>query len=350
MPRRRRGGPIGLPPGAVAWTGLWGNPPASASASAAGESDSDPESPAAKRARSCEYDSDSENEDLARRLVAQHHAEAEARRWTDGPRLLEDWTVEEVVAWRAELRRRQAAESEDEDRPALPHGDPPTDGDFTVYEREMGCRIEPFHMEEERRSGHLDTIGDWVRDRPDVRRPEDAWLRCVDEGTVPTAVIVSSPVAPSETAPPVPGVQEDYAALLGMLQEGERVSGALWRLRGAVPLRDTFQHLVEVVGRLVEAGAYALCDADPAEVRRLADGARERERRTAAAAGLPWEFAWGAPDGARQGPFPAHTMHAWKQAAFFSADRLAYARPAAVDMFAAEEPPWAEAHLVDYLA
>lgn len=28
--------------------------------------------------------------------------------------------------------------------------------------------------------------------------------------------------------------------------------------------------------------------------------------------------------------------------AFFSADRLAYARPAAVDMFAAEEPPWAE--------
>eukprot|EP00669_Euglena_mutabilis_P007939 TRINITY_DN3107_c0_g1_i1.p2 TRINITY_DN3107_c0_g1~~TRINITY_DN3107_c0_g1_i1.p2 ORF type:complete len:239 (-),score=27.69 TRINITY_DN3107_c0_g1_i1:122-838(-) len=185
---------------------------------------------------------------------------------------------------------------------------------------------------------------------PDVRRPEDAWLRCVDEGTVPTAVIVPSPVAPAEAAPPVPGVQEDYAALLGMLQEGERVSGALWRLRGAAPLRDTFQHLVEVVGRLVEAGAYTLCDADPAEVRRLAEGARERERRTAAAAGLPWEFAWGATDGARQGPFPAHTMHAWKQAAFFSADRLAYARPAAVDMFAAEEPSWAEAHLIDYLA
>ena len=41
------------------------------------------------------------------------------------------------------------------------------EGDATQYEREMGGRIEPFHMREERATGHFDGAGFWVRDRED---------------------------------------------------------------------------------------------------------------------------------------------------------------------------------------
>ena len=319
-----------------------------------------------RRAHMIECDSDSDAEEAVR-LVAAHYEDEEESKQADPRALLDLYTTEEIVAWRAERRRRARDARARGDGGAAEGCEEPLREDYTEYEREMGHAIEPFHMGHEHATGHFAADGFWIRNKTDPTT--DAWLHSLDELQVRPVRGAQAPPRPPPRAAAEGPASEHFATLLTLVRPGETVARALRRLKGprdapaegagpAAATASDFQRLMEASDRLLGAGVYNVCDSAREELAGLAaqaeaqEAARAEAEARAAKQRVLWEYTWSGtePGAAVHGPFPARRMQEWKEHGFFTAARRAYARPVPQDMFALEEPEWQEAHVVDFLA
>ena len=105
---------------------------------------------------------------------------------------------------------------------------------------------------------------------------------------------------------------------------------------------------------LLDAGVVEIYSFSYEALLERSEKLKEEEQRAARqqqlATGKQWEFCWSREPGAEMyGPYTSEEMHAWKEHKFFSAERVAYARPKEQDMFAMDEAELQEAHTIDFI-